>query len=70
LALSDWSGELRLLQAAHGLANVSPQAAHVRASGACPVCSARATTAAPVRQELGAKAEKPAAAEAGRAEEG
>jgi DNA modification methylase len=26
LALLDWSGELRLLQAAHGLANVSPQA--------------------------------------------
>ena len=51
LALADWSGELRLLQAAHGLATVSPQAAHVRAVGGCPLCSAREETPAQERQE-------------------
>jgi hypothetical protein len=67
MALSDWSWEMRLLQAARGLAIVSPQAGHVRAADGCPVCSAKATTAAPVSQELGTKAKKPAAAGAGRA---
>ena len=32
---------------------VSPQAAHVRDGGGCPVCSARAPIVAPVRQESG-----------------
>jgi hypothetical protein len=66
--LHDWSWELRFLLAAHGLAPVSPQAAHVRASGACPVCSTRERLAALARREPGTKAGKPAAAEAGRAE--
>ena len=70
MALLDWSGELRLLQAAHGLATVSPQAVHVRAAGGCPVCSAREIIAALGRQQSGTKAEKPAAAEAGRVERG
>jgi hypothetical protein len=30
LALSDWSAELRLLQASRGMATVAPQLAHVR----------------------------------------
>ena len=59
MALLDWSGELRLLQAAHGLANVAPQAAHVRAACGCPVCSARAIIAALGRQELGTRAKSP-----------
>ena len=51
LALHDWSWELRFLLAAHGLATVSPQLAHVRAAGGCPICSARVTTRAQERQE-------------------
>jgi hypothetical protein len=69
LGLEDWSGSMRLLQAAHGLAPVAPQSDHVCAAGGCPVCSGRATTTAEERQESGSEVEKPAGAEAGRAEE-
>ena len=33
LALADWSGELRQLQASPGLAAVAPRLAHVRSGG-------------------------------------
>ena len=65
LALRDWSGELRLSQAAHGLAPASPQAAHACREADCSLCLANASLA---RHEMGPEAEKPAAAEAGRAE--
>ena len=33
LALADWSGELRLLEASQGLAPAAPRLAHVRLGG-------------------------------------
>jgi hypothetical protein len=65
LGLHDWSWELRFLQAAHGLAPVSPHEAHVRAVGRCLVCSSRAANERPNSAQ---DEKKPAAAEAGRAE--
>jgi hypothetical protein len=38
LALADWWGELRLLQASRGLATVAPRLAHVRSHGAGLAC--------------------------------
>jgi hypothetical protein len=66
-ALVDWSAELRLLQASQGLATAAPRLAHVRSGGDRLACRANAAVASPRTRELAQKAEKPAAAGAGRA---
>jgi hypothetical protein len=43
LALADWSGELRLLQASRGLATVAPRLAHVRSCGDGLACRPKLT---------------------------
>jgi hypothetical protein len=62
LALSDWSRELRLLEASRGLATVAPRFAHVRSRGDGSACGPRLPGIGPVGQESTAEAEKPVAA--------
>ena len=69
LSLGDWTYELRALQEAHGLAPVSPHAAHVPAVGTCLVCSTKTTAVAKERRKLATQEKEPASAEAGRAED-